>query len=191
MSEPQDRELVERCLLDLEAMQESFRLLYERHAPALARFLRGALSDDDGARDALQETFLCLFRALPRWDPQRPFRPWALGVAWRVAQGQRRAASRRPALRLLPEEDPPARGGPGPGEAAARREEGELLREAVAELPDEERAVFLLRQVEGLTFEEAAEVVGCSPRTAKTRMRGALTLLALGLRRRGLVGGVL
>ena len=175
----------------MEAVQESFRLLYERHAPALARFLRGVLGEEEAVRDALQETFLQLFRGLPRWDPARPFRPWALGVAWRVASGQRRTRARRPARALGEREDPFAPPHTAPSDRAARREERALLQEAVAELPAEEREVFLLRQVEGLTFVEAAEVLGCSERTAKTRMRSALTLLALGLRRRGLVGGVL
>lgn len=183
--EPGDAELVERCLAGA-GVEESFRLLHERHAPAVARFLRGALGDEEQVRDALQETFLQLYRSLERWHPDRPFRPWALGVAARVARGQRRTAGRKP-LPALPESADPVGQEAQVSEAASREEERRLIREAIGELPGEEREVFLLRHVEGMTFEEAAAVVGCSVRTAKTRMRGALTLLGVGLRRRGLV----
>lgn len=186
MVEPGDAELVERCLRGAEEVQESFRLLFERHAPAVGRFLRGALGDEEQVRDALQETFLQLYRALERWHPERPFRPWALGVAAKVARGLRRTAARRPLPPLPDHVDPPDEEAQV-SEAVSREEERRSIREAIGELPAEEREVFLLRHVEGLTFEEAAVVLGCSVRTAKTRMRGALTLLGVGLRRRGLV----
>jgi len=70
---------------------------------------------------------------------------------------------------------------------AARREERRLLAEAVDALPADERDVFLLRQGQGLTYAGVARTLDCSVRTAKNRMRSALTLLTVELRRRGLV----
>lgn len=181
-----DAELVTRCRRDRDAFQESFQALYERHAPALFRFLRGMVGDS--APDCLQETFLRIFRDLDRFDATRPFAPWAFGVARNVALTRQRAQSRRPETARLEKWELPALGSE-PSAAAEEKEQRVLLGEAVAELPDPEREVFLLRKTEGLTFSDVAEAVGCSIRTAKYRMRSALTLLALGLQRRGLVGG--
>lgn len=183
-----DRELVERCRRDLKAAQGSFRTLYERHAPTVFRFLRGMVGEE-AAQDCLQETFLRVLRSLERYDSRRPFKPWVLGVAHKVALNARRDSARRPAPQPLPEAGVPNGEESGGAEQVARDEERALLQEALSELPDDEREVFLLRKREGLTFEQVAAAIGCSVRTAKYRQRNALTLLAQGLRRRGLVGG--
>jgi len=182
----EDAELVTLCVSDQRAAQESFRALYERHAPAIARFLDG-LSDDDTA-DCLQETFLRIYRSLGRFDAARPFRPWALSIAHNVAVDRFRGKNRRP-TEPLPERELPESNAVPVAIQAAHREERALYDEALEELPDFERAVFLLRQGEGLTYAAVAATLDCSVRTAKNRMRTALTLLALGLRRRGLVAG--
>ena len=182
----EDAELVTRCVHDQRAAQESFRALYERHAPAILRFL-GGLAEDDAA-DCLQETFLRIYRSLSRFDGTRPFRPWALGIAHNVAVDRFRGRLRRP-TEPWPERELPQSNAIPVVDQAAHREERGLYDEALQELPDPERAVFLLRQGEGLTYAAVAESLDCSVRTAKNRMRSALTLLALGLRRRGLVEG--
>ena len=179
-----DQELVTRCRRDADELHASFRLLYDRHAPGAYRFLKGWVGPE-AALDCLQETFLRVFRDLDRFDPARPFQPWVLGIARNVATNSRRDHARRKTTQLPAVELPAQPRRP----EAERREERALFREALAELPEEEREVFLLRKTEGLQFEQVAAVTGCSVRTAKHRMRSALTLLALGLRRRGLVGG--
>ena len=65
---------------------------------------------------------------------------------------------------------------------------GTLVRAAVGNLPANEREVLLLKHVEGLTFDEVAEAVGCSVRTAKYRMKAAVEALATDLRARGVTG---
>ena len=161
-------------------------MLYERHAVSVLRFLR-AMVGGELANDCLQETFLRVYRDLDRYDQQRSFRGWAFGVARNVALGARRSEARRPTLPLI---DPaPAASGLRPVEEAARREEQALVRTAVDQLPDDQREVFLLKQVEGLTFREVAEALGCSQRTAKYRMRAASEQLAGELRRKGLLAG--
>ncbi|MGE0708960.1 MAG: RNA polymerase sigma factor [Planctomycetota bacterium] len=183
LSRSSDPELIERCRADQRAAHASFRALYERHAPAVLRFLRGLL-EEELARDALQETFLRVYRQLERFDPGRPFGPWVLGIARHVAQDVQRRRARRPAGPLEGEvQDPRAS---SPERELERAEERGLLRGCVAALPSTEREVFLLKQVEGLTYEQVAAAVGCSVRTAKYRMKAALERLERELRQRGL-----
>ncbi len=180
-----DPELVGRCLEDQDAAQDAFRALYQRHGPAVFGYLRGQLGESD-AGDCLQETFLRVFRGLSAYDRQRAFRPWILGIATYAARDRLRSAARRPAVPLQTE---PLDAAPAVAAAVSRREERALMDAAVLELPADEREVFLLKQGESLTYDAVAEAVGCSVRTVKNRMRSAHTLLAIGLRRRGLVEG--
>ena len=184
---PSDQDLVARCRADRSALHGSFRDLYQRHAGRAYRFLT-AMVGDERAKDCLQETFLRVYRQLDRYDPARPFAPWLLGVARNVALDALRRESRRPAEPLPAEERVPA-DDEAAEQVAERREVGELIHTAVEKLPANEREVFLLKQVEGLTFAQVADAVGCSLRTAKYRMRAAVDALAADLRQAGVVGG--
>lgn len=137
------------------------------------------------ANDALQETFLRVYRDLERFDGKRSFRGWVFGVARHVALDGIRARARRPAGHLASE--PPS------AETAVAQatlhEESAIVRQAIAELPDGEREIFLLKQVEELTFKEVAEALGCSVRSAKYRMRSASERLIRTLRTQGLAPG--
>jgi len=181
-----DAELVARCRQDRAALHGSFQALYARHAGGAYRFLRLMVGEAQ-AGDCLQETFLRVYRHLDRYDPRKPFGPWLLGIARHVALDALRRDSRRPA-EPLPAGELPAGGEPVPA-VAARREVDGLVREAVEGLPPTAREVFLLKQVEGLTFDEVAAALGCSVRTAKYRMKAAIDALAAVLRQRGLVAG--
>lgn len=195
MSEPSDDSLsddalIGRCLqaraaadAASSAARAAFEGLYARHAAAVLAFLTGLhRGDQDAARDALQETFLRFYTALPSFQRGRPVRPWLHRIARNVSLDAWKKA--RPKGEL---EADPADGGPAPPELAARCEGEGLLRRAVLALPPEERAVFLLRHDEGRTFDEAAEALGCSVRTAKYRMQAALARLAREAERLGLV----
>ena len=190
-TEGSDAELLRRCRTAQRAGGEAFAALYRRHAGPLLAFLRGMLGEEHGARDALQETFLRLHRALPELDPGRPLRPWLFRVARNAsldALKRRGAKSEVPhepaALAALGPRDPR----PGPPDVAQRREAAALLRGAALALPEDERAVFLLRHDRGLSFEEVAEALGCSLRTAKYRMKAALEALGREAERLGVRG---
>lgn len=183
--DPSDAELLQRCLERRpECDEEAFRVLYDRHLPALLGFLRRLLpGDEHAARDRAQETFFRLFRALDRLDTTRPLRPWLYTVGRNLAIDhlKRGASAMTPAGALGDEvSDPTA------GEERRRGELSELVRRAVATLDLEHRAVYHLKHVAGLTFDEVASVVGCSPRTAKTRMKRALEAIGAELERLGL-----
>jgi RNA polymerase sigma-70 factor (ECF subfamily) len=180
-----DGELTQHCLGSGGSQaQAAFRVLYERHAPSVRRFLTAWLGDEV-APDALQETFFRAYVKLERYDRQRSLRGWLFGIARNVAHHDHRARVRRP-VASWPAVDPPA-GGETPNGQAQRSEERDLVRAAVQRLPAREREVFLLKQVEGLTFAEVAQATGGSVRTAKYRMRAAADLLAADLARSGLL----
>ncbi|MBL4849385.1 MAG: sigma-70 family RNA polymerase sigma factor [Planctomycetes bacterium] len=187
MNHSTDADLVRRCLEQHPDPSPAFDLLYQRHAGALLMFLYGLhRHDEHAARDALQETFLRFWSTLPGLDPARELRPWLLRVARNVSlDALKRFASKleRGGVRL--EEDLHAAQGPAPHDEAAAREDGALLRRAVLDLPSDQRAVFLLRHDQGLTFPEIAAALGCAERTAKYRMRAALDRLAVVAERLG------
>lgn len=174
--EPDDDELVSRCLETKEAASAAFNLLYARHSDAVLSFLLCLhRRDEHAARDAHQETFFRFYRALGSVERGRPLRPWLLRIARNVSLDvwKRRGASELP-------HSPEAMGAlagdsdASPLAAAEREETRGLLRTAVASLPADELTVFALKHDQGLTYAEIAEVLACSVRTAKYRMKAAL-----------------
>lgn len=174
--ENDDAELIERCRSATQAAHAAFDELYGRHAGAIYGFLRGMhRGDEHAARDALQETFLRFYRSLERFDGGKPVRPWLLRIARNVSLDllkKRSTQSEEP-------RGPEAFGGlPSsegqPDRLASRREAAELMRGAIGLMPEPERAVFLLKHDQGLTYGEVADALGCSLRTAKYRMKSAL-----------------
>ncbi|MGE0710611.1 MAG: RNA polymerase sigma factor [Planctomycetota bacterium] len=173
-----DDELVARCRSGKLA-SPAFDELYRRHAPAVLAFLCGLhRGDEQGAREALQETFVRCYTALPSFEPGRQLRPWLYRIARNLTLDRWKRGARE---RLLEPEVVGELAGseprPGPVEVAARREGAALLRGAVDELPAAERAVFLLRHDQGLSYAEVADALSCSVRTAKYRMKAALERL--------------
>lgn len=163
--------------------------LYEHLAPDVWGFLCGLRLDLDRAEqeDALQETFLRVFRALDRYDEARALRPWVLGVAHHVAVDlcRRRTKAARDAGSDL---ERVAGDGAAAGEVAGRAEERGLVADALDALKAEHRAALALRHLQGLTMPELAEALGCSVPTARVRLRDAARLLAGELRARGVIG---
>jgi len=160
----------------------AFEVLLGRHRGAVFSFLVRLSGDRARAEDLLQETWLKVVSAAPRWERRARFTTWLYTIARHLALDEaRRAAYRRPAA------DPPG-GAPAPELAASdpapdRAAESALLRPkleaALAALPEEQREVFLLREYAGLPFQEIARVTGAPENTVKSRMRYAIE----GLRR--------
>jgi RNA polymerase sigma-70 factor (ECF subfamily) len=191
MSQPSDDQLIERCLEASQTAADAFDALYARHAKAVYAFLRGLhRGDEHAASDALQETFFRFYKSLARFEQGRAVRPWLLRIARNVSLDAFKKASARKEQAQEPEAISGLAGGdkaPGPVEQAARREAAQILREAMADLPRQELAVFLLKHDQGLTYEQTAEALACSVRTAKYRMRAALERLGREAERRGVV----
>jgi RNA polymerase sigma-70 factor (ECF subfamily) len=163
----------------------AFEVLLDRHRHGVFRFLCRFVGDAARADDLTQDCWLRFVRAAPRWKEGGRFKTWLYTVARNLATDAARRATHRdhPAVDLAP-----AQGRRSvDGEAApAGAPEGDVLlrsalQRAIAALPDEQREVFLLREYEGVTFAEIAEVTGAPVPTVKSRMRYALEALRRGL----------
>jgi RNA polymerase sigma-70 factor (ECF subfamily) len=139
---------------------------YQRRVYAVAlRIVRR----HDVADDVTQDTFVRAHRALGSFDRSRPFGPWVCRIAANLAVNHVRSPEARE--EGLPEghaETPSDREGPLQG--VLDREAREQLQGALARLSAEQRAVFVLRAVEGLSYKEIAEALGISTGTVMSRL---------------------
>jgi len=160
-----------------------FEALLDRHRAGVFRFLSRFVGDPSRAEDLAQECWMRVIAAAPRWQERARFKTWLYAVARNLATDEaRRAIHRRP---------PPLDGAVAGGTAwettpDGRRSPEELagdallrpaLEHAIAQLPAEQREVFLLREFEGIPFAEIAEITGAPVPTVKSRMRYALEAL--------------
>ena len=132
--------------------------------------LCSALGDRDSADDLTQETYLRAFAALHRFEGRSSVRTWLLGIARRVCADAVRSRRRR-RLSLVREEREleilaPAPGGDPVGEGAG-------VADLLARLDADRREAFVLTQLLGLPYAEAAEVAGCPVGTIRSRVARA------------------
>jgi RNA polymerase sigma-70 factor (ECF subfamily) len=145
---------------------------------AASRFVRGtqqqvwrmlvALSDRGIAEDLTQETYARAFRALPGFRAESTVRAWLLSIARRVAADHLRAARARPRTDPdVPVEDA------GGAVVAGDFSESVVLHSVVARLDPERRLAFVLTQILGLSYLEAAHVCDCPVGTIRSRVARA------------------
>ncbi len=158
----------------------AFDLLLRRHGPLVWRACRAALRDEHAAEDAFQATFLLLVRKASRLSLRGSLGPWLFGVALRVCAHARRDAARRQAHERRAAEARAA--APcGLGDAVA-----ELVHDEVARLPKGLRSAVVLCDLEGLTYQEAAERLGWTHAAVRGRLARARERLRQRLARHGL-----
>jgi RNA polymerase sigma-70 factor (ECF subfamily) len=161
----------------------AFEVLLDRHRRGVHRFLSRFVGDAARAEDLTQDCWMRFIDAAPRWNPDGRFKIWLYAVARNLATDESRRASHRAHQSLdvavdgRPLADRVASGGRDPEDAAGDAEVRPRLLRAITELPDEQREVFLLREYEGVSFAEIAEVTGAPVPTVKSRMRYALEAL--------------
>jgi RNA polymerase sigma-70 factor (ECF subfamily) len=161
---------------DLTAFEEVVRRHQRRVYGVALRIVRA----HDVADDVAQEAFVRAWRSLDRFELGRPFGPWVCRIAANLAVNHVRSPRARE--EGLPEghaETPSA--DPGPLGAVLDAEAKRVLDEAVAGLSREQRAVFVLRAVEEMTYEEIAGALGISPGTVMSRLFRARERLAKAL----------
>jgi len=164
----------------------AFELLVTRHRKPVFNFILRFVRDTAQAEDVTQETFLRLVKGADAYERQAKFTTWLYTIARNLCvDASRRGKHRKAAsldapigdddgaslLDLVPD------GGAAVDRQAQSRELGVRLRQALESLPDEQREIFLLREVADLQFNEIANVVGCPENTVKSRMRYALEKL--------------
>ena len=170
---PQD-ELVSRARNgDADAFEE----LVRRHTGQIYRLLTRVLGDPSSAEDAVQETFIRAWRALPGFRGEAKFSTWIFRIATNEAN---RSLARQASRELLPFDDVMLEVPDLAADTPALVELGELrvqLERCLAELPPHYRVCVVLRDVEGCSNEEAAEILGLELRNFKSRLhRGRMAL---------------
>ncbi len=175
--------LLERLRAPAPANEAAFDELVRATSGQLYAVARRMLGNDDDAFDAVQDTFLNAFKKLAGFDGRSQIRTWLHSITINTCLMKLRSRRRRPERSIedfLPtflddgHQTTPSRSwnpnGPG---GIEERELHELVQAKLAELPDAFRTVLLLRDVEGLSTEEAAEALGLSVSALKTRLHRA------------------
>ena len=153
--ETDDEIYVERAR---EGDAEAFRVLVERHSPRLFRLAWRIVGDEASAEDAVQETFLRAYRALPRYDSRSRFGTWLHRIASNTAIEILRKRQRQ-RQEGQEEADSPS-GEPGPDRRALSQEVDQAVREALSGLSPLERAAFVLRHYEERSIAEVCDTLG-------------------------------
>lgn len=153
----------------------AFNRAMSEHADGLKTFAGRMLGDSLAAEDAAQDAFLALYRHLEQVPPSA-FRPWLYRVTRNLCLDQLRR--RKFKLRLfrdlekdderplLPSDDDAGR----PDEVAQAREAREQIDAAIQNLPTRFREAFLLCEIQGLSYEDAAAILDCPVKTVSTRL---------------------
>ncbi len=150
--------------------QVQFRPLFDAHFPYVWRTLRRLGVQERDLADVSHEVFITVFRRWDDYDPLRSIKPWLFGIAQRVASDYRRLARHRrevPANNEIEQADVQ----PLPDERLAIRERQKVVRDALATLDDDRRAVFVLHEIDEVAISEIAEALGIPLNTAYSRLR--------------------
>lgn len=154
---------------------EGFERIVRRHERRVYGVARRLLGRAEDAEDAAQEAFLRLYRALDRLDPTRPVLPYLYRLTVNVCRdmGRRRRLREVSSLTEVPPDREPVDRGVDPARAARLAEERRIASDALATLPEKQRAALVLRDLQGLSTREVAEVLGTSEVTVRTQISRA------------------
>ena len=167
----------------------AFELIMRRYNQRLYRIARGILHSSIEAEDAVQDTYLHAFEKLADFTGPDGFASWLGRIAINEALGRLRKRGRV----ILIDDYVADRGSgqrridttetnlPDPERLAANTELRRLLERAIDALPDDFRAVFILRAVEGMNLAETAQILSIREETVKTRFHRARHLIQKGL----------
>jgi RNA polymerase sigma-70 factor (ECF subfamily) len=157
--------------------EAAFRALVERWERPVFAFLARMLGSREEAQDLSQETFLRVYRSAGRYRGSGRFKSWL----FRIAGNQARSRLRRRKVLSWVGLDPEREDLPSPGESAERRMEREdeaaRVRRAVTALPARQREAVVLREYEGMSYQEIAEAMGTSVSAVESLLHRAVTAL--------------
>ena len=160
----------------------AFQELVGRYRGRLLNFVNRMIGDRERAEDLVQEAFIRVYRHLHRFDTTKKFSTWIYTIASNLAKNELRNRSRSPLVlyqslrprgeedqRPLQFEDSRSR----PDDMFAGRYLRELVDAAVATLAPHHREVFVMRELEGRSYEEIAQLTRCNLGTVKSRLNRA------------------
>ncbi len=174
-----DVEVVRRVLGGERAL---FEVLMRRYNQRVFRAIRSVLRGDHESEDAMQQAWLSAYSHLGQFQGASSFSTWMTRIALNEALGRTGGKARTTPIDEVPEEDEGMRSKTqDPEGRAADRELGRMMEEAVDELPDLYRSVFVLREIDGMSTADAALALGASEEAVKVRLHRARLALRDGL----------
>jgi RNA polymerase sigma-70 factor (ECF subfamily) len=170
----QERELIGRVLAGDPSAE---RALYDAHVDRVFRLVYRMAGDLDRAQDYTQETFIRAFSRLAEFRGEAALATWLGSIAISITlNGLRKVRRLRQREVVLDDLDPVS-----PIDRLAEPDLKARLTQAIEDLPDGYRAVFVMHDVEGYTHEEIASVLGVHPGTSKAQLSRARARLRMAL----------
>ena len=176
--ERSDRELIRECR---KGNKDAFRELVERYQRKILSVAVGMLHNQDDALEVTQEAFVKAYGNLDRFKGESSFYTWLYRIVVNLAIDRRRRERRHGTVAI---EDRPGGGEDleadlpeqrliDPYQRTESRQLGDRLRAAIDELTPDQKAVILLREVEGLSYDEISQVMQCPKGTVMSRLHYA------------------
>lgn len=159
---------------------DRFAKVFRAELPYVWGSLRRLGVDARDAEDVTHDVFVQVYKKLDAYDPARPVRPWLFAFAYRAASDYRRLARNRD---VLTDDIDTASHAPLAEEALAAHEDTALLREALATIDLDRRAVLVAYELDEIPIKEIAESLGIPLHTAYSRLRVAREELAAAVNR--------
>ena len=160
----------------------AFDVIFHRYRTRLLNFIYRTVGDRERAEDLVQEAFIRVHRHLARFDRTKKFSTWIYTIASNLAKNELRNRGRNPIVlfqtlsadhededRPLEFEDATSR----PDDLFRKRHVRQLVEATVAQLPAHHRQVFVMRELEGRSYEEIADLTQCNLGTVKSRLNRA------------------
>ncbi|MBW8786438.1 MAG: RNA polymerase sigma factor [Rhizobium leguminosarum] len=167
--------------------ESAIRTIVQRHNQRLFRTARAVIRNDWEAEDVVQAAYTKAFTNLAAFRGEAQLSTWLTRITLNEALGRVRARKNTTSLEEIDMQTiapggevlqfPSSLSATDPESELSRSQARHLLENAVDELPDDFRAVFVLRDVEGMSTDEAASYLGIRPETAKTRLHRARKML--------------
>lgn len=164
-----ERELIRKCKAGDARFYEPLVRAYE---PAALRLAAAMLGNLDDARDALQDAFVKAYEALHRFDLRRPFGPWFFQILRNQCRDSLRSRQARSRMETLDEalELRPADEERGPERNRQRSAAKELLWRALDRVGDDHREILVLKELQGFTYNEIAQILEIPEGTVASRL---------------------
>ncbi len=158
--------------------KHAFGLLVDKYQRKLARLLSRMVRDQSEIEDIVQEAFIKAYRALPNFRGDSAFYTWLYRIGINTAKNHLVSLGRRPTVSTNVEIEDAENFEDGdelrtmetPESALATKQIAQTVNDTVASLPEELRTAITLREIEGLSYEEIATIMGCPIGTVRSRI---------------------
>ena len=172
--EPTDKQLVERVK---RGDKRAFDLLILKYQHKIISLVGRYLRDQDEVQDVTQESFIKAYRALPNFRGDSAFYTWLYRIAINTAKNQLVSRSRRPPDTDIDADDREfqdnyavLKDNESPEDVLAMGQMESVISRAIGDLPEELKVAVTLREFEGLSYDEIAEVMECPVGTVRSRI---------------------